>query len=225
VSAELFIRKNIDTILEVFERVKHQQGKRPTRFRCWVDQKTGEMRFLKEDQSGNIEGKNWKELYVNLFYDPSTKQVSFIESHPEAVGFDPKAFRVFQETLLGIKKLETEEHCSIKVVDYLLMNRIWYPVDRLAAETLLLTQPIGTYLFRKDEYASLLEDLLDQDDVSFCTLSVVLAHHKCSDYTLVHRKGKWQIYNDDLSFQKRSFSSLGQLIANQKQLFRYPLYA
>lgn len=224
-SAELVIRKNIDTLLEVFERVKHQQGKRATRFRCWVDQKTGELSFIKEDQSGNIEGKNWKELYVNLFYDSSTKQVSFIESHPEALSFDPKAFRVFQETILGIKKLEAQQNYSINLVDYLLMNRIWYPVDRLAAEALLLRQPIGTYLFRKDEYASLLEDLLEKGDASFWTVSVVLAHHKCSDYTLVHRKGKWQIYNDDLSFQKRNFSSLSQLIANQKKLFRYPLYS
>lgn len=223
-SAELAIRKNIDTILGVFERVKDQQGKRAIRFRCLVDRKTGEVCFIKEEQKGKIEGKNWRELHVSLFYDPSTKQVSLIEQSPAALDFDPKALRIFQETVQGIKRLESKEHCSVILADHVFMNRIWYPVERQAAERLLLKQPIGTYLVRKDQFAVLLEEQLLEQKVSLWTLSAITAHNKCSDYTLVYKENKWQIYNDDLTFHQRDFCSLNELIASHKQLFRYPLY-
>ena len=226
-SSELAIRKNIDTMLDVFMRVKEQKGKRAIRFRCLVDRKTGEICFIKEDQTGSIQGKDWNELHVNLFYDPSTKQVSLVEHHPAAIDFVPKALRVFQKTIQGIKQLESQEGCSIQLSDYLFMNRIWHPGDRKTAETLLLQQPIGTYLIRKDEFISLLEEQLSyssEEEVSFWTLSVVLAGCKCSDYSVVYKDTHWQIYNDDLSFQQPKFPSLRDLIAHHKQLFRYPLY-
>lgn len=225
-SAERAVRHNVDRVLEVFQQVKKNHGHKVKRFRTWVDKTTGEIQIVPEGKS--LQGKQWQEVRAVIAYDTHSGRVAFEEEAPAVLDFDPKALKIFQETIYALKQLETVAACRVQLADYLLINRIWKQADRFSAEEVLMACPIGTYLFRKDEFAHILEEKLQKEqgrEISLWTVTVLQAHQKCSDYTLVHLKGKWwQVYNDDLSFGEACFASLGSLLGHYKQLFRYPLY-
>jgi hypothetical protein len=103
----------------------------------------------------------------------------------------------------------------------------WHPVDRFRAETLLFDRPSGTYLFRRDAFAEILEQQLCAElkrPVKCFTLTYSQPNKKISDVTLVHYLGRWQSYDDDPSLTRQSFQELKDLLALWKDQLKYPLY-
>jgi len=228
-SVEPFVRQNVDAFLALFQRARTQSNRSTIRFRTWVDCKTGQLCFAEEGKTPpNLKSKQWKRLDVTCCYDAKSDQIRLEEQEPSALDLGPVALRVFQESLNALKQLEDSSSYVVKLSDQMLIGKIWHPGDRFQAEEVLLQQPIGTYLCRKDLFASLLEEQLSAQlskKISLWTLTVLQQDRKCSDYTLVHVDGSWQIYNDDLSLSQQKFSSLLQLIDSLKGICRYPLYA
>jgi hypothetical protein len=227
VGAEKAVQYNVDTLLSVFQRVRELEGKKPVKFRTWVDVETGELRFVKEGPSKTPKGRHWQEVSASVVYRPESDQVCWEEHHLSAINFSHKALQIFHETLLAMKQLEPKVAFRIKLSDYLIINRLWHPCDRYEAEESLLTQPIGSYLFRKDRFASMLEEKLSlshREEISLWTISVLSGEKQCSDYTVVLKQGKWQVYNDDVYLTQPMFDSLGLLLGHYKHLLRYPLY-
>lgn len=226
-SVEPFVRQNVDTLLDLFKRIRKQSTKSTLRYRTWIDCKTGQLCFTEEGKvPPQLKNKEWKQLDLTCSYDVKSGQMRLEERDPSAINLKPTAMRIFQESIKAFKKLENSSSCIVKVADQLLLSKIWHPVDRYEAESILLQQPIGTYLCRKDAFAELLEEQLSSQlakKISLWTLSVLQAGNKCSDYTLVHVDGSWQIYNDDISLSQKRFSSLSQLIESIKGICRYPL--
>jgi hypothetical protein len=103
----------------------------------------------------------------------------------------------------------------------------WHFVDRMGAEDLLLSKPVGTYLFRKDSYADILEQQLKQQmnkKIRCFTLTYSGPNLKISDLTLVEVDGSWQVYNDDPSLEQTAYSELQELLGQFKRRLKYPLY-
>ena len=187
-SVEPFVRQNVDTFVDLFKRIRKQSTKSTLRYRTWIDCKTGQLCFAEEGKSPpRLKNKEWKQLDVTCFYDVKSGQVRLEEREPSAIHLEPVAMRIFQESIRAFKELEGSSSCLVKVSDQLLISKIWYPVDRYVAESILLQQPIGTYLCRKDSFAELLEEQLSSQlskKISLWTLSVLQPGSRCSDYTL-----------------------------------------
>lgn len=227
-SVEPFVRQNVDAFLDVFKRVRKQSAHSTLRYRTWIDCKTGQLLFAEEGKSPPVlKDKEWKQLDVICFYDKQSGQVRIEEQEPSVIDLAPIALRIFQESITALKQLEASDSCVIKVSDQLLISKIWYHIDRYEAESLLFQQPVGTYLCRKDLFTELLEEQLSNQlskKISLWTLTVLQQDLKCSDYTLVHVDGSWQIYNDDISLSQPTFPGVLQLIESLKGICRYPLY-
>ncbi len=106
-------------------------------------------------------------------------------------------------------------------------NAAWHDVDRLQAESLLEGKPMGTYLFRKDSVAKVLEEELGKElnkRVECFTLTYSQEDTKVSDHTIVFIDGSLQIYNDDPSLHQPKFSDLNALIGSLRDVLKYPLY-
>ena len=56
--------------------------------------------------------------------------------------------------------ISTAESHSFK--DRNILNDAWHDANRMQAESLLEGKPVGTYLFRKDPYAAILEKQLEE---------------------------------------------------------------
>jgi hypothetical protein len=227
-SIEPFVRQNVDAFLDLFQRVQKRSSQRAVRFRTWIDAQTGQLCFEEEGKvPAHLAEHHWHALDLNCTYDSRTRQMRLEEGEPPAFNWEPVALQIFQESMRALQQLEGPTSCVVRMADHLLMSKIWHPVDRFGAEELLLQRPVGTYLCRRDFFAECLEAQLLAKlpcKVSLWTLSVLGAHHQCRDYTLVHLKGTWQIYQGDLSLHEEEFPSLGALITSLKKMCRYPLY-
>lgn len=107
-----------------------------------------------------------------------------------------------------------------------LLNAAWYDVDRYEAEDLLLNQPIGTYLFREDDYTKIFEEELrieKQRTIHCVTLSLVEPKQKITEMTLIHDGNRWFIYNDDPNLDEDSYASLDALLGSLTPLLSLPL--
>ncbi|GEM_PF-6249827 len=104
---------------------------------------------------------------------------------------------------------------------------LWHEVDRINAESLLAELPVGTYFFRKDLYAQLLEEQLERQlgkKIKCYTLTYSQENDKVTDHTFVFTEGSWQIYNDDPSLKQQQFLDVGEILISMKGVLKYPLY-
>lgn len=111
--------------------------------------------------------------------------------------------------------------------DQNVLFQAWHYMDRMQAENLLLDKPVGTYLFRKDPYAGLLEQELEKQlgfKLKCFTLTYSKQDQQICDCTILHANGVWQIYDDDPSLNQRNFSSLVELLNTFETDLRFPLY-
>ena len=145
----------------MFKRVRKQSGRTAIRFQTWIDPKTGQLCFAEEGkQPPTLANREWQRLELHCFYDKEMKRIRLKEEAPSVVNFAPEALRIFQESIRALKQLEDSIPCNIHVIDQLVINKTWHDVDRYQAEALLFTKPVGTYLFRKDAFAQILEEQL-----------------------------------------------------------------
>lgn len=104
-----------------------------------------------------------------------------------------------------------------------LIKQTWHSVSREEAESLLLKQPAWTFLFRKDHFALVLQEILRRGlkkTLRCYTLSYLDAEGIVRDKTVVFIDQKWMFYDDDPTLSSPSFLSLDGLIHD---VARYPL--
>ncbi len=117
-------------------------------------------------------------------------------------------------THLEIEYIEKENDKDI-------IESSWFDVDRLGAEQLLLNNIVGTYLFRKDLYATILEKQLP---IQCITLTYLAPRGKIVDFTLINKDERWLIFNDDLTFSGPSFPNISTLVDSLGPILGSPLY-
>ncbi len=246
------VRQNI----ELFQRVlrHHPHPRHSTKlFKAWINRKTGQ--FFVDDiheESSFLGKKDWKPVDIVCVYDPQLGEMCFLVEESElskkSFRYDdltPAAYAIMSQTLLllnkiseqlkgpsdletkmgVILKLELENAEPTKIRNILL--EAWHPSDRYQAEVLLWDKPAGTFLFRKDPYADLLEIQLERHHgkkVKCFTLTYSQSDRMFSDLTLVHYEGYWLIYDDDPALQEPRFSELMELLDQLRHLLKYPLY-
>lgn len=251
------VRQNVAVFLEALHKAGQGEGQPSAAgaekvYNAWLHLETGQLRFAQlAGESEYLEKKQWKPVRFTFQYNPTEGEIAFLldegekdlafhgkDLSPAALQILQKTMKVFTELgkkLKGPSDLDTKMAVLFKLAilpatsDHArnLMIDLWQNADRMQAESLLAGKPVGTYLFRKDPYAAILEEQLKgalSKEVHCFTLTYSQEDSQISDCTIVHVDGGWQIYNDDPSLQMPPFSDLKELVASFKGELRYPLY-
>ncbi len=251
------VRQNVEVFLQIMRRVKQKQVQKalPSEkiFRAWLNRETGQLFFAEIAQDSYYLGKKeWKPIEFSYRYDPVNGEIQFlVQEGQKTVGvfhsddLAPVAFRILRETmkvlseiggrLKGPSDLDTKISVLTKLTidaeishsDRNLIIDCWHHADRMQAETLLKDRPSGTYLFRRDPFAEILEEQLEMQlskKIKCFTLTYSHEIDKFCDLTLVHAEGTWQIYDDDPLLEQKKFFELQDLVGSLKNVLKYPLY-
>lgn len=224
------VRHNID----LFQKIIHGSSKNA--YPAFVNCQTGSLRFSQFDFLNKSE---WKEITVHL--DPKIHQVEVFDREKQAFdlsSFDPLAYRVMAETFfvlqyilqklsdfkeLPIMKLESAASKSLHRDP---VHRAWHPIDRPKAETLLSGKEIGTYIFRKDEFAHNLEKELShflKAPIKCVTLTYLDEQASIKDKTIVRYKNQWLFYENKASLSGEAFEDITYLLGSSQDIFTSPL--
>jgi hypothetical protein len=199
---------------------------------AFIHRQTGEMRF-EELEEGALSGKEWKK--IDLYLKDGEFEVGDGQERFDVVDLNLAAFRALAETVKTlnvlahpqahnpkrlfqeISELELEETQSKKE----LIHDAWHQVDRVGAEKLLARRPVGTYLFRQDDFAA---DLEEQLHAKCITLTYSEWDGKISEKILVCKDGQWRFFNDNLDCLGSAYPSVESLLQTMGSLLREPLY-
>jgi hypothetical protein len=238
------VLKNIEIFRVFLEREQPSQSTaQQINFVVLLNRKTGDLKFQKKGEPA-LKERGWKNVILRLRGEGKKTEVEFVESENEDVQFrfddlDPLACKVMDEMmkilnrvssnhslnecLTEIRALELKK-LELKKKD--LVHEAWHQVNRIGAEKLLAGKPVGTFLFRKDEYAALLEDQLSEKHgvkIQCFTISYLEDQNKVSDRTIVLKNGQWSYYDDDPSLQTPSFDNIDDLLDVAHKELKFPL--
>ncbi len=244
-------RKNVELFLEALRSSK-PQGAVQQVFNAWMDSSTGRILFSNPSLEGqSSDNTNWKPLLFGYEYDAANGEILFFLNEagsgkgafqfedlaPQALHSLTETMKVFAKISQNLKgpsdfsvKLSVLTKTTIASTFHEETNpriAIWHHADRMEAETLLKDKPAGTYMLRKDPYADILEEELQNQlgkEVQCITLTYTQEEEKVSDLTLVHFEKAWQVYDDDPELEQMKFPDLQTLMASFKSFLRYPLY-
>lgn len=241
------VRKNIELFQKLVQRqALKESAKEEILVHALVHRKTGNIRFLDKD-TASLEGE-WKPICIRIHASLKEGVFEVVEEKDmsafQCTDLQPLAYAIMVETIHTLNQLIGQEpnaahagvlldsfaHCEILATDAAMLKDLihdaWHQTDRLGAEDLLSGCAIGTFLFRKDEYASLLEEELRPEfgqDLTCFTLTYVENSEKIIDRTIVKWKDKWLFYDDDPTLSGHSFPSVYELLGTLKKHLKDPL--
>lgn len=209
---------------------------------AFLHRASGEIVFAKLlPNPQSIKNSEWVEIDLYCVFDPRKKEVVFDIEEGKREDLAPLALRILRETIETLNHLShlAERAESVqqglleltqlqfqRLSDRLSFSRLQRSWDRWEAEEQLMQHPYHSFLIRKDEFAKILEEQL-QDihgrKISCYTLTFSLPTKRICDRTIVHDQEEWLFYNDDLSLEGRRYSSSALLLESMGSVCRYGL--
>lgn len=248
------VRKNVELFLHLLSRSVAAHPPHPLHqriYKAFINRRNGEVLFdeLLPEPSHLVE-KEWKLIALRCGQEGKKLLFEVIESEKNQECFHcdelaPLAYQVVSETVHTLnaciqlgpqdkdpdKQLADLSELSIESSDlissYDLIQATWHPIDRVKAELLLFTHPYGSFIFRKDGYASLLEQMLTEEhrcQVTCFTLTFMEPERKVCDLTIVSYQDSWLIYADDPSLSGKKYPHLNVLLSSLKKRCKYPIF-
>ncbi len=223
------VGKNIELFKRAIEKLGVQNQVRPgfekTGLHGFVNCVTGEICFEPQVQTTS---EKWKPIYLYVSEEGDFLVIGVDEAQFSLDDFFPSAYSSMIETVrilnyvlqllqgradvdLLLKQLSGLEIAISKDI----IHDAWHQVDRIGAERLLEKQVSGTYLFRKDEYAAILEDQLmvqHKMPIKCLTLSYIDKKSRVVDLTVVKKEDRWLYYDDDPSLTGPLFPDVVALL-------------
>ncbi len=225
------------------------------KYMAFVNRFNGEMFFIDLLPDPKLfKGKDWKSIEILCGFEPR-KQAVFFEAVEKIKGvssrmfscedLSPLAYRVMSETMQALNqmghqlrrskaiekslaafaRLHLKDHLQNREKD--IITATWHPRTRWDAEVFLNQHPYRSFLFRKDEYADILEKALQKslNKVITCyTLSFSSPEHKISDLTIVKDEGGWMIYDNDPKLEGKRYASVDAVLAQLREFCQNPLF-
>lgn len=243
--------------LTLFKHLIHRQAENRERYfqvarksyKAFINVKTGELRF-EELEEKPLTSREWCPLVIQLRPDGEGAFEVLEDEGKDSFNcglLEPKAYALLTKTMHILNQLSYDpKHGKnpfwvlrhVAHIDFLLseqeegerslIHSAWHSVDRNEAEALLLKMPPGTYLFRKDSFAGLLEDAINESrsqPISCITLTYREWEEQIAEKTLVYCDEQWMLYNDDPSLSGPRFSSIKELLASLGDALNRPLLA
>jgi len=243
--------------LTLFKHLIHRQAEKTERYfqvarkayQAFINIHTGELRFADLEKKFAA-SSDWLPIVIQLRPDDegafevlqSEKESSF-----DCSKLEPRAYALLTKTIHILNQLSFDPKQGknpfwilrhVAHIDFLLsaeeegernlIHNAWHSCNRQEAEYLLRDMAPGTYLFRKDEYASLLEDSINESrakPVTCLTLTFRDWGEKICDKTLIYCEEKWMFYNDDLKLRGTRYESVKELLSTLGERLIRPLLA
>jgi hypothetical protein len=253
----VILDKQVMRNLSLFKHLILRQAKKKDHFRVakkvykgYVNRHTGELSFADFNEKKEYPSTDWKPILIQL--RPEEEGAFEVLSEEEDASFDcqrleKQAYAIFTKTLHILNQLSYDpKHGKnpfwvlrhLAQLDFVLSEELegernlvhsaWHLIDRSEAEQLLKNEPPGTYLFRKDDYATLLEEALNEsfaEPVTCITLTYRGWEGKISERTLVFCDGKWILFNDDPTLSGPKFENVKDLLSTMSEEISKPLLA
>ncbi|HAZ16025.1 MAG: hypothetical protein A2Y28_03050 [Chlamydiae bacterium GWC2_50_10] len=245
------VHKNIRLFKQIVQ--KHAELSDPC-FNAFVNRNTGELFFegaLLEKTSLNR--KKWKAICLR--YCPPSKEraggFEILEERTNETLFQcedltPLACEMLSKMVAALNCFVQENPPPCELQDVLreiskaelevvlpkgrerdIVHETWHSVDRIGAEALLEHAAVGTFFFRKDSFAALLEEQLSSRwriPIKCITLTFLEPCQKVTDLTLVSKEGKWSIYDDDPNLEEPPYPTISSLVESLKEGLTEPLF-
>ncbi len=178
-------------------------------FLLWLHEETGLLRIPSLKKRAGYQS-------IEFFFDLNEGKIWLKEEG----AFDEEVRRVVVETSNLVKQfLLTGKkeffHLSAKEVA---SKNFFSHFNREEAESILLKKgEEGGYLFRKDPFATCLEEILAvarRGEKIECFTLTFIHNGQVKDKTIIHRKGEWMFYDDNPKLLGYWYLSLNDLIAS-----------
>lgn len=239
------VRKNIELFQTLVQRQPKKSGKETVLIHAFVNKKTGDIHFAKGKEEAQAD---WKPICIQVRPAKESTFEVLEEGIKELFKYDdlnPLAYAILSETIHTLNEFSKRMAVTLDVQVILedlsnweiissntqlpkdILLEAWHPTDRYGAEDLLEGCPIGTFLFRKDEYALLLEEELRdkfKEDITCLTITYLEKDHKVSDKTIVNRNESWLFYDDDPDLTGTTFPTIYALLSSLKNELKEPLF-
>ena len=229
------VRVNVALIVEAIRDQKPKNQRKIT-LEFMIDPKTGLL------HSSHIPPSEDLEILIHI--DLEQQQVSIIDTaHQKEFDIqqmDPQGRQVLSETAYYLKSalkhlhnIQELAHIEFEVsldemIGRNLLHENWHALERNDAEMMLLNTTAGTYLFRKDRFAHVMEEILSsakQSRIRCFTLSYLDPQKQVREKTIVTWRDHWLFYDDDPTLSGKSFESLEKLLASLGSVLKRPLAA
>jgi hypothetical protein len=250
------VRKNVEILKIILNRVSQlyeDPSSKDTSTKSilvFMHRIRGEIRFF-DPYSDTIDPREWTCLRFCFSASPKSQESFSLDvSNIEEKCFSwedlkPEAFTTLKETIKTVRFLSrlypklpnlstTLKKFSLTDVDSLfnrfagkdIIHEAWYSLDKKETESLLSAYPSGTFLFRKDSFAEILEEQLSlshKETIACITLSFTSDMKQICDKTLVKNKKGWTVYNDDPNLETQFYPSIYSLLDSLKNIINTPL--
>lgn len=249
------VRKNVEIFKIILKRSSHsveslKREQKAQDFKAFVHRLSGEVRFV-DLSSDPVDSREW--VIVSFLLSLPSKDgesISFEVSGKEGFlfswdGLQPEAIGILKETVKTIQLMAKflpriqslsgtfREFSQINLDSFLdeiptrdLIHEAWCQISREKCEAILLHKDQGTFLFRQDEFASILEDQLircHKRSIKCITLTYVDTFQKVVDFTLVKKKEGWIVYDNDPCLIGPLYPTVKALLDRFKLSLKTPL--
>lgn len=237
------VHQNVLIFLKLASLMKKERRREQLQDRthtAFINRINGEIYFLELLSTPHfLHEKDWKKIALCCQTDPIDHHLNIeVQEAESGRSFEceeltPLALRVMVETvktlnqMTRLAKQQALDELDIQSFGIDLIQATWHEADRPQAESILEKHPYGSYLFRCDEYASLLGKLLRRElkrSLQVYTLSFIESQKKFSDLTVIEDQGKWLIYNDDPNLSGKAYDSLPALLEELKDKCQIPVF-
>jgi len=211
------IRHNLELLKDLLARTKKGIAK------AWIETKTGEI-----EKKAPAKKKHWVAVHIRAHVGPHGSSLMISEETSEKLfhfeEWTPEARRVVLETVQAANDAlfaKRKKHSDREVI-----RQAWHDVDRVGAEDLLKGHAPGTYIFRKDDFADVLETSLHSrfgKSPHCVTLTYVDKTGIVRDKTLVFKNSHVQVYNDDPQLLEPRFETVEEAMFSIDPMIASPL--
>jgi len=230
------VRMNIALIIDTIrhQRKLPQRGKEQQQktLEFTIDLKTGALRTTAEGKAIEIH-LDLRQHQVRVTERQDARQFNLKEMDPKGRKVLSETCHYLQAALMQIHDIHEFSHVEFEpsvqeIIGRDLLQEAWHAVEREDAELMLLNTTPGTYLFRKDHFASVMEEIISaakKSRVRCFTVSYLDPVGQVRDRTIVTWKDHWLFYDDDPTLSGHYFESLEHLLSSMGTVLKRPLPA
>lgn len=248
---EEVVRSNIDhfksLVKDMLNHAHKMQHEHMLEIAALVNRHTGDVRFPELSHDPHLKKADWKAIQLSIHKkDPSKAAVLTIKKGTKEVDdLTDAAKDRFKETIDTLNfflskypKIETLNKVlkalSSEKIDKIesiynhkdIIHEAWHQADRFQVETLLEGKAQGTFCFRKDYFAEVLEKELQMQwskNLKCLTLSFIDKGLDVKDITLVLFQGAWQLYDNDPELRGAKYTTILELLQTLSDKAYIPL--
>ncbi len=243
------VRRNIEIFKFILRRaLQNARGDKSVVYKGYIHCKQGEIRFV---DTAILESLDWQPILFRFVpssegsYDVFCEAEGLEKENALLARLEPQAFSVLKQTLKTMQAIalflpkhkdffttlkaftQMDFDASLEtIISGDLIHEAWHQLDRFDVELFLQNFPEGSFVFRKDFYAEILEKALSEShskEIKCITLSFLDRKNKVCDLTLVHKEGGWQFYDDDPCLLGAIYPSASLLLEQKKEVLKTPI--